>query len=201
MSTPHLREVSLGVLNPFAHLERPIPEYLQLLSFSKKSELEKFCRSLEIDGRDFTVLISNAYKIGYAHEIKYNDFQPEHLQPTEEEVQGLGKTENGIISIDGQRFIRKISQLFKQRRYLVAHIFANAQRWHLFYFDQRDIQNVDSNHWKHGAHLHFVNDLWPNYDPNDVWALFNLADASVGGKLHIRYKPVEAEQEGSTVSP
>src|SRR5260221_5155157 len=122
------------MFNPFAHLEVPTPEYLQqLLSFSKKSELERFCRDLEIDGRDFTVLIWNAYRIGYLHEIKYNDFQPEHLQPTEQEVHGLGRTENGTISADGQRFIRKVSQLFKQRRYLVVHIFANAERWHLFY--------------------------------------------------------------------
>ena len=181
--------------NPFAHLERPIPEYLrQLLSFSKKSDLERYCRNLEIDYRDFTVLIYNAHQIGYFHDIKFNDFQPEHLQPTEQEVWSLGRTENGVISADGQRFIRKVSEIFKQRRYLVAHIFANAERWHLFYFDQRDIQTLDPNHWKHGPHLHFVNDLWPNYDPNDVWALFDQADASLRGKLHIRYKPIEPEE-------
>jgi hypothetical protein len=84
--------------------------------------------------------------------------------------------------------VRKINQIFKDRRLLVSHLFSNPNRWHLFYFDQRDTQKDRQNHWKRGSHIHFVNDLWPGYDPQKLWDVFSRADASAGGKLHIPFK-------------
>jgi len=187
--------------NPFAHLELPIPDYLvELLSIGKKRDLEKFAKKLEIKQRDLVVLIYNAHKIGYLHQIKYKDFQPKNLWPTKEEISGLGKkNSDGKISDEGQKCIRKMGQLFEQRRYLVAHIFYNPNRWHLFYFDQRDTDNRNPNHWNCGSHIHFVNDLWPSYDPTDLWKVFDQADASVGGKLHIRFKSERVEEQHSTL--
>ena len=186
-----------SMLNPFAYLECSIPEQLvELLYIEKKSVLEKFAKKLEISQGDFVALVSNAQTVGYFHQIKYHDFQPQHLQPTDEEISGLGKkTSDGKISNEGQKFIRKVSQLFEQRRRLVAHIFYNPSRWHLFYFDQRDTNNRSPNHWNYGSHIHFVNDLWPGYDRNDLWNLFDKADASIGGKLHIRFKPERIEEQ------
>jgi len=177
---------------PFAHLEVPIAAHLQqLFIITDKQELDKFSRTIEFTREEFAVLVWNSLSIGYAHAIKYEDFQPKHLQPTERDIAGL----NGP-NRDRQRFIRKMAQIFEERRYLVAHIFYNSQRWHLFYFDQRDTESDRPNHWKHGPHLHFVNDLWPGYDPADLWALFEKADATIGGKLHIRFRS-EPRRRGS----
>ena len=173
------------MFNPFAHLEVPVPAYLvELLSIDNKAALEKYSRKIEITGHDFAVLVWNAGSLGYYHAIQHHDFQPEHLQPTDADIAGLR-------SKNAQPFMRKINQIFKDRRLLVSHLFYNSARWHLFYFDQRDTDEDPQNHWKRGSHIHFVNDLWPGYDPQKLWDIFSQADASVGGKLHIPFKRTE----------
>jgi len=172
------------VFNPFSELEVPVPTYLvEFLSIKNKAELEKFSRKIEITSHDFAVLVWNAASIGYQHAIQHHEFRPKHLEPTDADVVGLRNK-------NAQSFIRKISQIFKDRRVLVSHMFRNSTRWHLFYFDQRDREEGRQNHWKRGAHIHFVNDLWPGYDPEKLWDIFSRADASVGGKLHIPIKNV-----------
>jgi hypothetical protein len=69
----------------------------------------------------------------------------------------------------------------------VAHLFANTDRWHLFYFDQRDLDGAAVNHWTGGSHVHFVNDLWPEYAAGQLWSAFDDPKTSVAGKLHIRF--------------
>jgi hypothetical protein len=187
------------MFNPFAKLEEPVPDYLQeLLAITKKSALEKFCRQITITQHHFAVLVWNAATIGYQHVLQNHEFQPEHLLPTQEEIAGLGRrSADGKISDEGQRFLRKIGQLFKDRRILVSHMFFNSARWHLFYFDQRDLAEEGSQHWKQGTHVHFVNDLWPQYDPSDLWTLLKQADASIGGKLHIRFEHTTIADESA----
>ncbi len=167
-----------------------VPEYLtKLLMITKKSKLKKYCRDITIFQEDFVKLIVNSDKIRYTHQRKYHDFIPSHLHPTDEERSALTSATVGERLEGGaKKFINKIKQIFEQRRYLVAHVFFNRERWHLFYFDQKDMGYMIKNHWKEGMHIHFVNYLWPQYDIKELWELFNRADATAGGKLHIRYK-------------
>jgi hypothetical protein len=37
--------------------------------------------------------------------------------------------------------------------------------------------------------MHFVNFLWPNYDPAKLWESLQEAESDVGGNLHIRCDP------------
>ncbi len=128
--------------------------------------------------------------------FEYRQFRPPNVD--------LGATEAFRASKEGKptpetiRTVRKINEVFHQRRLLTAHIFINQQRWHIFYFDQRDMEASAPNHWEHGSHIHFVNDLWPNYDPQDVWNLFELAETRVKGKLHIRYDPQEPDNSSDS---
>lgn len=189
------------MFDPFGYflrqLNTPIPEYLQkLLTIEKKSELKKFCKNINVSQEDFVTLVMNANSLGYAHEIKYEDFIPEHLRVTEKEKGSLGKARVGeTLTGDAAKLISKVSQIFKQRRYLAAHIFFNQKKWHIFYLDQRDIEDREANHWSEGAHIHFVNYLWPGYSPADLWALFDKADASINGKLHIRFTRQKRQQD------
>jgi len=176
------------MFNPFSQLEVPVPNYLvELLSFTSKAELEKYSRKIEITSHDFSILIYNAASIGYRHARQTHEFRPKHLEPTKDDIAAFQNKDRGP-------FMRKIIQIFKDRRILVSHMFYNSERWHLFYFDQRD-REEGRNHWKHGAHIHFVNDLWPGYDPKKLWDIFSRADASVGGKLHIPMKNVVYDKE------
>lgn len=99
---------------------------------------------------------------------------------------------------DALKFITKITEGLEERRYLVAHVFFNAEKWHLFYFDQKDFGHLRKQHWKEGTHIHFVNYLWPQYSIERLWEVFNARDASVGGKLHIRYEYPPEGESGST---
>jgi len=185
--------------DPFAHLRRPIPDYLQeLLRIPKKRELRKFARQIVIIRRDFATLVWNAATIGYSHDIKSREFRPD--DPNLNRPWVFHRSRDGKLTPEARRTIRGISQIFHQRRLLTAHIFFNPQRWHIFYFDQRDMAASGQNHWEHGSHIHFVNDLWPNYDPQDVWNLFELAETNVGGNLHIRYEaPAPEDLSGSPI--
>jgi hypothetical protein len=176
------------LLDPLAHFRRPIPEYLTtLLSIEKKSELEKYAKKIQILSEDFCTLILNAEAIGYCHQRKSHEFRPQGLEIMPGEVQRAFSTTYGKkIPPEARKVISKFNQIFEQRRLLTSHFFFNSTKWHLFYFDQRDY-NHDANHWKFGSHIHFVNHLWPNFDPKDLWEEFDKANATVGGKLHISY--------------
>jgi hypothetical protein len=168
------------------------------LGFRKKRELRKFARQIVIIRRDFATLVWNAATIGYSHDIKSREFRPD--DPNLNRPWVFHRSRDGKLTPEARRTIRGISQIFHQRRLLTAHIFFNPQRWHIFYFDQRDMAASGQNHWEHGSHIHFVNDLWPNYDPQDVWNLFELAETNVGGNLHIRYEaPAPEDLSGSPI--
>jgi len=87
-----------------------------------------------------------------------------------------------------QKTVRKIGQIFKDRRYLVGHIFyvPDLSEWHFFQFDQRDLED-GKNHWKEGAHIHFLNWLWPNYDAQTLWMNFTSGKDNLNDSLHISY--------------
>lgn len=167
-----------------------VPEYLKkMLEIDKKSELEKYCKDIIITQEDFARLVYSSYSVGYRHKIKNHDFVPPHLLPSDEERNALSLSKAGeTLNQPAKKLVSKISAIFNDRRCLVAHIFYNQTKWHLFYFDNRDMENICRNHWKEGAHVHFVNYLWPNYDIKTLWGNFDKKDASAGDRLHIRFQ-------------
>ena len=186
------------MLELFAHLNRPVPNYLQeLLSISKKSELEKFARKIEITIRDFSTLVWNATSIGYLHDIQYHEFRPPDARF---EADLLGEPDEEQRRQNLRKVVGQLSRIFDQRQLLTAHVFWNSERWHVFYFDQRDRQSSD-NHWEHGPHMHFVNFLWPNYDPAKLWETLQEAETRVRGKLHIRCEPDEPQLSSGMITP
>src|SRR6266496_4487927 len=108
------------MFNPFSQLEVPVPNYLvELLSFTSKAELEKYSRKIEITSHDFSILIYNAASIGYPHARQTHEFRPKHLEPTKDDLAAFQNKDRGP-------FMRKIIQIFKDRRILVSHMFYNS---------------------------------------------------------------------------
>ena len=169
--------------------EEFIPDHLQkLLAIEKKSVLKKFCKEITITQDDLISLIFNSSTIGYLHARKHHEFVPKHLPPKDNESKALaGASVGQKLTGDAMKYLNKVSQIFRERRLLSAHVFYNNTKWHLFYFDLDDIDEGD-NHWTHGSHIHFVNYLWPNLDINNLCGLFDKAESRAAGKLHIRYK-------------
>lgn len=159
---------------------------IKLLEIDRKSELRKYSRKIIIKKSDFANLILSSFLIGYTHQIKYKDFIPQHLNPSLEERKALIENSPGPVTGKAKKFVSKVSQLFKDRRYLVGHIFYNKNKWHLFYFDQRDSEKR-KNHWIEGPHIHFVNYLW-GVNVDQLWSSFNTRRGGFSKGLHIKYE-------------
>ncbi len=164
---------------------------LKIFEFETKSELERYCKTVQISGDDFASLILSceASAIPFLHRIYYQDIVPPHLEPSDSETQALKNNPVGLLSPEAEKAVRKMSQMFKERRYIVGHIFyvADFSRWHLFCFDQRDIEEDRPNHWKEGAHVHFINWLWPGKDAQSAWSKFVIEKDRPGGTIHLRF--------------
>ena len=169
----------------------------KIFSFEKKQDLERYLRSLTIRSEDFFALVLACEHSGnpFSHEITYRDKVPEHLVPSDSEIQALENTPAGtLLTGDAEKAVRKMSQSFKERRYLVGHMFFTPDyaKWHLFCFDQRDL-DTEGNHWKEGSHVHFINWLWPRQDAKSVWSNFVTEDQRPGGAIHLRFSDLAQE--------
>jgi len=170
---------------------------LKLFSFEKKSELEKYCRSLTIRSEDFVALVFACEASGqpFAHEISYRDTVSPQVIPSDAEIEALKRAPTGtLLSGKAAKAVSKMSQSFVDRRYYVGHLFCtpDLSRWHFFCFDQRDLQ-TEGNHWTEGSHVHFVNWLWPRLDAQSVWSHFLTKDDRPGSDIHLRF--VERQRE------
>jgi hypothetical protein len=168
-----------------------IEGFLKLFTFDKKRELERYCREVVIYGSDFAAFIfaCDSGRLPFLHRIHCGDHVPERLNPTDKDLAALAGNGVGPLQPGAQKTMRKIFQLFRDRRYLVGHIFyvPDLSEWHFFQFDQRDTEDERANHWKEGAHIHFLNWLWPNYDAETLWANFTSGKAKMNDSLHLRY--------------
>ena len=142
--------------------EPNLENLLKLFEFDKKRDIEQHCRQLVISGEAFFQLVCSCDMTGipFLHKILWRDSAPDHLNPSEAELKALANSGPGLIK-DPQalKAVRKMSQIFVERRYLVGHIFhvPDLTKWHFFCFDQRDLEGDKPNHWKEGSHVHFTN--------------------------------------------
>jgi hypothetical protein len=164
---------------------------LKIFSFNKKKDLEKYCRSLVINGSDFVSFILSCEQRSepFLHRITYKDIIPAHLPPSDSELQALKDSPTGDLGPEAAKAVRKMGQMFDERRYLVGHMFFTPDRsqWHFFCFDQRDLEDHRPNHWKEGAHVHFINWLWPRQCAESVWSNFVGENERPGSDLHLRF--------------
>ena len=129
---------------------------IALLALPDKKAVEKFCRDLTVthqDMADFLLGARTGVFSPYLYAYHFDQLVPDHLLPTDEDNGALaGATVSGT-SPQAQKFMRKVSQLFQDRRVFCAHLIYDPSKtyWHLFYFDQRDMSH-HGNHWRNGAH-------------------------------------------------
>jgi hypothetical protein len=164
---------------------------LKLFTFTKKRDLERYCRALTVESRDFVSLILSCEQNAkpFLHQITFKDIVPEHLIPSDDEWAALAKNPAGELSAEAAKTVSKMAQLFDDRRYLVGHIFfmPDQSRWHFFCFDQRDLEDQRPNHWKEGPHVHFINWLWPRQNAEELWSHFIRESERPGGDFHLRF--------------
>jgi hypothetical protein len=163
-----------------------------IFEIKTKKELEAHCKDLVIHADDFANLVL-AVELGaaapYQHQLLSSIAEPEHLQPTEADFAALGEAKAGE-SLTGRaaKFSTRVRQLFKDRRFLVGHLFhtPDYEFWQFFYFDQRDMAEFD-NHWVGGSHVHLLSDLWPNLSAKAVVETFMSGKPRLPTSLHVRF--------------
>ena len=132
--------------------------------------------------------------VPYVHEKHTRDYLPEHLEPSDEELNALFKSVPGEeLTGNAAKTARKLFyQSPKERRYLVGDIFytPSLEQWHFFYSDQRDLKEGESNHWRGESHVHLINWLWPEHDAQSLWSKFisgNVKNVQIGGAFHLKF--------------
>jgi hypothetical protein len=164
---------------------------LKLLNLPKKREVERYARELVITSEALTDLLFTG-RIGglgiYSYTCHHDEIRPDHLEPTQSELNALGSNGVGLLRGEARKFSSKIGQFFKERRLFSAHLFYSSSQkyWHLFYMDQRDYTNR-SNHWKHGPHIHYTNECFTHKPLEDVWRKITHSPPELPPSIHIRY--------------
>jgi hypothetical protein len=137
---------------------------------------------------DVSDLIHGSITIGYLYARKIEEFRPDHLSFDQSSV--LKRLHSGKPK-DVQKLNRRMGALFKERRIISTHMFYNESKWHLLFFSTED-RTKENNHWASGAHIHFVNFLWPQYDRDKLWRdITKERWTTIPGSFHIPCRTIE----------
>ena len=165
---------------------------IRLFGIDDKQELKRYCKNLVVYSEDFYALILGG-RAGaiepYLYACHFNQQAPEHLVPSEEEKIAFSRRPVGSLEGKAKKLVVKLFQSLKDRRIFAAHLFyaPSKKYWQLFYFDQRDVQEA-KNHWEHGVHIHYINDMLVNQSLPEVWAKVLSEDTHFSSSIHLRYE-------------
>lgn len=166
-------------------------DLVALFNLSKKKEVEAHCRKLVIRSEEFADVLLAARVAGlgpYLYANHFVELAPSFLHPSSEELEALGGNGLGRLSGKALKAIRKVDQMFKDRRQLAVHLFyaRSLKYWHMFYFDQRDY-SAENNHWEHGPHLHYAHDSFTREPLSEVWRKVQEPTPVFPKSIHVRY--------------
>ncbi len=90
--------------------------HIELFNLPDKKSVEKFCRDIVVTKSELSAVLFAA-RLGdlgpYLHAYHFDQHVPEHLIPTEDDNGAmLAETDDAR----GNKFVRKVSQLFRDRR-------------------------------------------------------------------------------------
>lgn len=170
---------------------------LDLMNLPDKKAVQKFCRDAVITIEEFAAvtMAAGAGLLGsYLYARHFVELVPEHLTVTKDDIGVLGTPA-------GEKTMRKVSQVFKDRRKLGVHLFflPTKERWHLLYFSQRDMSDTD-NHWKAGPHIHYSRESYTNDPLDTIWAKIRAARPEFPKGEHVRYLD-RPEREHGFIGP
>jgi hypothetical protein len=168
-----------------------LEKLIGLFNLQKKREVERYCQNLVITSEDLSSLILTG-RVGsfgpFRYACHFAESRPEHLEPQESELAALATNGVGPAKGAALKALRKMDQIFTERRLLSTHLFYERSQkyWHMFYFDQRDFTDR-INHWKHGPHIHYAQDMFTRDPLAVIWPRVLAEKPDFPPSLHIRY--------------
>lgn len=168
-----------------------LEKLLGLFNLSKKREVERYCQELVISSSDFASVLyaGRVADLGpYKYACHFHESTPDHLHPNKDELAALAANGVGELRGSALKAMQKVTQVFRDRRMLAMHLFYTPSQkyWHLFYFDQRDHEDRN-NHWKHGPHIHYSQDIFTREPLPQVWANATAEKPIFPPSIHVRY--------------
>lgn len=174
-------------------MERDQSDLLDIFDITSKSKLVEHARTAVIQSDHFANLIMacKVELIPFGHIAIFQHHHPEHLALSDKDLKALSANGVGNFNAPAQKAANKVFAMFSERRLFNGHMFwpkTHPGEWHLFYFDQRDVDD-HRNHWKGGSHIHLLN--WVTHPRTNPNALLNELHCSnrprLTGSLHVSY--------------
>jgi catabolite regulation protein CreA len=155
----------------------------KLFRMKTKKDTRTYCKELTITGAEFQHMVICSDLIGFRHKRKNRQFLPKSIKIDPSEFTEIDKRGKSVL-------FKKATQMFKERKVVVAHLFENLPEWHCFYFTYSDSFGAwptRKPHWTEGHHVHYVSHLWGNVEIDTVWKAFDSRDIKVSSPLHIKF--------------
>ena len=170
---------------------RGVPQGIQeILAARRKKDIERIAREIVVAKFDLRDLVYNCHRLGLSHHDQHREWTSPPLELSDEEREVLFAMGDAPTTPQEENVATKVRQFFVEREHRSVHMFAGGDDvWHCVFLSFRDIADHSGNHWREGAHVHFVNHI---FDPRHltkkkVWRDLQERDYSVP-TLHIRYK-------------
>jgi hypothetical protein len=166
--------------------------FLNIIKCTKKSELEKLCKTSTITMSEFVdfIAVCEAGLTHLNHIMHFVDFVPPDVETKEEDWKILDADRTTQATKEGQQAFRRLFKSHGMRQYRVGHMFFTkeishpSQEWHFVFFELNELK-AKHNHWEFGPHVHLSNYLWPNLSCQKIWKEFLLTKAFPKAKLHL----------------
>lgn len=161
-----------------------------LFGAKRKREVTRIADGLVVHVREFVDLVFNCHRLHLSHHAKHLEFAPEErlLSDTERKTLLDSGADYGLPA--ERKVAAKVRQLIVEREHRSIHMFANStDEWHCFFMSFKDLSTEAGNHWREGAHLHFVNHV---FDPRmlskkKVWKALQEPAHRIP-TVHVRYQ-------------
>ncbi|NTW81833.1 MAG: hypothetical protein HGB36_00465 [Chlorobiaceae bacterium] len=166
--------------------------FIDIINCTKKSELEKLCKTSTIKMSDFVdyIMVCEAGLTHLNHIIHFVDFVPPDVETKDDDWKILDADRTFQATKEGQQAFRRLFKTHGMRQYRVGHMFFTKEishplhEWHFFFFEVNELQARD-NHWRFGSHVHLTNYLWPKLYCQKIWKDFIFTNAFPKSKLHL----------------
>ncbi|HAU0974089.1 TPA: hypothetical protein JBH57_14000, partial [Legionella pneumophila] len=159
--------------------------FRKIIEAKSKQEVEAIIKNIIIQEDEFSNFIINCGLLGLYWQKKHNTFLSKEDKVSDEEKDLFSTSNDSQLK---RKIFRKMIAEHDKKKYISVHAFYNLDKskWHIFYFDFKDIEKIENHHGL--PHLHYISYLWGNnFKLDDVWKMFNQRKVSLP-KIHIRWE-------------
>ena len=163
-----------------------IPDnFIKIVQAKSKSEVKKICKKIIIKGHELSEFIIHSKLLDLFWEKKHNEFVSEEDKTSDKDKEKFRKSKDFQKKA---KILKKMIAQSDKKKYISVHAFYDTYKikWHIFYFDFKDIQKINNHHGH--PHIHYISYLWGDgFSFDEVWKDFDTRKVSLP-KIHIKWE-------------